>query len=133
MIAIGLTGCKKEGCTDPDAINQCEDCKKSDGSCLFEGRYVFWKNQSTANFLTGDGAVTLYYYVDSKLVGSEGAGVYWTGTPDCGQNGSISVTKELGTSKSKSFFYEVKDQTGFVYYSGNIEFKANTCIGLQLN
>lgn len=34
--AITTTSCKKEGCTDPSAINYSEEAKKDDGSCEYE-------------------------------------------------------------------------------------------------
>lgn len=38
MVAVGLMAmsCKKEGCTDPEAINYNEEAKKDDGSCEYE-------------------------------------------------------------------------------------------------
>jgi hypothetical protein len=37
VTALALfTGCKKEGCNDPDATNYNADAGKDDGSCLFE-------------------------------------------------------------------------------------------------
>lgn len=35
-LAIGLTSCKKEGCTDETATNYNADAKKDDGSCIYE-------------------------------------------------------------------------------------------------
>ena len=34
-LAISAVSCRKEGCTDPNAINYNEDAKKDDGSCTF--------------------------------------------------------------------------------------------------
>lgn len=38
MLAVGVmtVSCKKEGCTDPEAINYSEEAKKDDGSCEYE-------------------------------------------------------------------------------------------------
>lgn len=134
VIALGsvftFSSCGKKGCVDVDAKNYCDECKKEDGSCTYEGKIVFWNNQSTSTFLVGDGAVTLTYYVDGSLVGSSAASVYWSGAPNCGQ--SVSVTKDLGKNKSKTSTYSVKDQTGFEYYSGSVTFSANTCTSYQL-
>src|SRR5688572_4667468 len=38
FLALGsviLTGCKKEGCTDPTALNYNEEAKKDDGTCTY--------------------------------------------------------------------------------------------------
>lgn len=35
-LSIGLASCKKEGCTDPTAVNYDEKAKKDDNSCIYE-------------------------------------------------------------------------------------------------
>jgi hypothetical protein len=35
FLTIGMTGCKKEGCTDPLSTNYDPDAKKDDGSCIY--------------------------------------------------------------------------------------------------
>jgi hypothetical protein len=129
---IALAGCKTEGCIDPDATNFNADADKDDGSCGFEGSAVFWYGASTSDFLFDDGAVTLTFYVDGNIVGSTAADVFWTAEPNCGQNGSISVTIDLGNAKNKSFTYSVEDQDGWVYWSGVQNFTANTCEAVEL-
>jgi len=130
---LTLTSCKKEGCTDLDATNYSSSAKTNDGSCSFEGNIVLWFGESTSNFLTSDGAQSLTYYVDGQVVGSEAANIFWTAEPDCGQNSSITVTKNLGNAKNMSYTYSVVDQTGHEYYSGVLNFTANTCTALELN
>jgi hypothetical protein len=129
---ITFVGCSKEGCTDPDSINYNADAKKDDGSCQYEGKEVFWYSQATSDALLADGATALTYYVDGQVVGSSAASVYWTGAPDCDQSGSISVKKSLGSDKTKTYTYSVKDQTGFEYWSGVTNYTANTCVATQL-
>lgn len=131
-LVFTTTGCKKKGCTDTDAENYCEKCK-DDGSCQFKGQIVFWYNKATADSLLADGATALTYYVDGAVAGSSAASVYWTGAPNCDQSGSVTVTKDLGNVKNKSYSYSVKDQTGFQYWSKSAEnFTANTCTAIQL-
>ena len=124
--------CKKEGCTDIDATNYSSEAKKDNGSCTFEGRHVIWYGESTANSLELDGATTLTYYVDGQIAGSGAANIFWTGAPDCGQDGSITITKSLGGVKTQSYSYSVVDQTGWEYWSGILNFNANTCTSLEL-
>ena len=54
LIFSMLLSCAKEGCTDPDAENYNSSATKSDGSCTFQGRVVFWYNEATSN--------SLYYF-----------------------------------------------------------------------
>jgi len=127
-----ITSCAKEGCTDIDATNYYADAKKDDGSCQYEGNVVIWYGETASIGLVADGAVTLTFYVDGQIVGSTAANVYWTGSPDCGQNGSITVTKDLGNAKNLSYTYSVVDQTGWEYWSGVLNFTANTCTSQEL-
>ena len=133
IIGLGVVSCKKEGCLDADATNFSAEAKKDDGSCTFEGSNVFWYNEAIADFLIADDAVSLTYYVDDILIGSSAAGVFWTSAPDCGQDASITITKNLGNVKTQSYTYKVIDQTGFVYWNGTLNFNANTCFKIELN
>jgi len=135
IFAISLTAlssCKKEGCIDADATNYNADAKKDDGTCSYEGNVVIWYGETAANALVADGATSLTYYVDGAIVGSSAANIYWTGAPDCGANASITVTEDLGGVKTQSIQYSVKDQTGFEYWTGNLNFNANECKAVEL-
>lgn len=128
-----MTSCKKEGCTDPDSTTYNADAKKDDGTCNFQGEVVFWYGQTESNLLVNDGATTLTFYVDGEIVGSTATSVYWTASPTCGSNASITVTKNLGGVKTQSYSYRVEDQTGWEYYNGTLNFNANSCFALELN
>ena len=130
--AATLSGCKKGGCIDHSSYTYDSSAKKDDGTCLYEGQAVIWYGETTSTELQNDGAETLTYYVDGQVVGSTAASVYWTASPVCGQNGSITITKDLGNVKNKSYTYSVKDQTGLEYWSGVLNFTANTCEANEL-
>jgi hypothetical protein len=127
-----FTSCQKEGCTDSSSKNFNADAKKDDGTCQYEGKVVLWYGKVTSTNLQDDGAVTLTYYVDEQVVGSSATSVYWTSRPECGQNGSVTITKDLGGVKNKSYTYSVKDQTGHEYWKGVVNFTANTCESTEL-
>ncbi len=132
IAGILFTGCKKEGCTDGDATNFSEEADEDDGTCKYEGEVIFWYGKATSEFLVGDGAQTLTYYVDNAIVGSTAATVFDTAEPACGQNGSITVTRDLGSEKSQTATYSIKDQTDHEYYKGSVTFAANTCEATEL-
>jgi hypothetical protein len=138
-LIIGLSStnsCKKDnrirGCTDRDSETYSPTAEEDDGSCLYVGDIVFWYSQVASEGLIGDGATALTFYLNGQVVGSSAASVYWTSAPDCGQNGSISVTEDLGNVKTHAFSLVVKDQTGFEYWTATVNIDGNTCTQYQL-
>jgi len=117
---------------DKDSINYSSSATSDDGTCRYEGDVVVWYGQYTASQLVNDGASTLTYYLNGSIVGSTAASIYWTSRPNCGANASITITKDLGGSKGKSYLFSVKDQRGNEYWSGVLNFSANTCESLEL-
>ena len=67
------------------------------------------------------------------MVGTQDINSYWTVTSDNGQSGSITVTKDLGSDKTKSFSYSVVDDLGDEIWEGNLEFTRKTYWGHELN
>lgn len=128
--------CKKDdkikGCMDKDSKNYSATAQKDDGSCLFEGQVVLWYDQTASAGLISDGATSLTFYVNGEVIGSSATSVYWTVAPVCGQNGSITVIKDLGNVKTQSYSLSVKDQTGFEYWGASLNFDANTCLQFHL-
>jgi hypothetical protein len=127
-----LSGCKKEGCTDNTAKNFDPKAKKSNNTCQFESSVVFWYGKDVANSAKLSGITSFRFYVDNELIGSTASDVYWTGAPDCGQNGSMTATKDLGGSKSKAFEYSVRDQLNVERWKGVINFEAGVCLTQEL-
>jgi hypothetical protein len=129
---VALSGCKQEGCTNPDAVNYSSDADTDDGSCTYEGEVVFWYGAAASQMVIDYYGKSLEFYVDGQLVGSTAAAVYWNGAPDCGQNGSITVTKDLGSVPTRAATYEVYDEDGYMWWSGIVNFDANTCTSFEL-
>ena len=136
MLALLMfsASCKKEekGCTDPDATNLCTTCDSDDGSCEYSGNLVFWYGQSASTEITGDGVVSLTYYLDGQVVGSQAASVFFVSAPDCDNGAATVITRNLGSNKSKTFVYRVADQSGTTLWEGNVNITANNCLALEL-
>ena len=121
------------GCMDKESLNYDPLAQKDDGSCQFEGQVVIWYNQAASDGLIGDGATSLIFYINGEIVGSSSTSVYWPGAPTCGQNGSITVTQDLGNVKTKAYALSVKDQSGFEYWTATLNIISNTCLAMELS
>jgi hypothetical protein len=139
LLIIGLSStnsCKKDnkikGCMDKDSKTYSPSAQEDDGSCLYEGHIVFWYDQAASTGLIGDGATALTFYLNNQVIGSSATSVFWTAAPDCGQNGSITVTEDLGNVKTHAYSLSVKDQTGFEYWTVTVNVDANTCTQFKL-
>jgi hypothetical protein len=133
VTAVCLPGCKKnEGCTDIDAANYDDGAESDNGTCRYSGQLVFWFGEETSSDMVDNGVNTLTYYVDGDVVGSDASSVFWTGAPDCGQGGSISVKMDLGDDKSRTYSYYVEGQSGFEHWSGLVTFEAQHCQTIEL-
>ncbi len=132
LILIGSCDNKVRGCTDPDSINFNEFAEKNDGSCLYEGDAVIWYDEVASAGLTDDGATALTFYLDGEVIGSSATSVYWEDAPDCGENGSISVSVDMGNNKTRNYTLSVKDQDNFEYWNTTLPFEANTCMAIGL-
>ncbi len=129
--ALTLTSCKKEGCTDSAATNYSSSSKTDDGTCSYTATTTFWYGESTSLDLVADGATKLTVYVDYEKVGETDANIYWTGAPECGASGAITVTTTL-IDPNETHVYSVEDQDGIEYWKGTIDLSANTCLNTEL-
>lgn len=127
-----LCSCKKEGCTDSSATNFDAEARKNNNSCTYQGEAVFWFGRETSENLQLNAVTSLKYYVDDQLEGSSASDVYFSGAPACGQNGSISVTRDLGGEKRDSHSYRVEDQLGRIIWQGNLDLEGGVCLKQEL-
>lgn len=133
LCIVALQSCRpEEGCTNKDATNYSPDAEKDNGSCKYKGEIVFWYDATTSANLIDYDSMSLKFYVDGNLVGSTASSVFWGSAPACGQNSTITVTKDLGSDKSKSANYFVKDEYDEILWEGTVTFEANTCSKYRL-
>ena len=131
-ISVLAAGCSKEGCTDANAVNYDPSADTFDGSCQYEGQVVFWYGEDVSSELQYIYSTSLNFYIDGQIVGSTATSQFWTAAPDCGDNASITITKDLGNATSLASTYEVIDNYGDVVWTGTVNFVANTCLQLEL-
>ena len=83
--------------------------------------------------MVNDGATALTFYLNGEVIGSSAASVFWPKAPNCGDDGSITVTEDLGKNKTQAFTLIVKDQDNFEYWNTKITIEGNSCLALKLN
>ncbi|WP_306643985.1 hypothetical protein [Sanyastnella coralliicola] len=132
VVVLALASCKQEGCRDMDAVNFDPAVDEDDGSCLFEGKVVFWYDEDVTFPLLADGAEVLTFYVDDAVIGTHIASEFWESAPGCGEEGSLSMTKYLGDEPYATCLYEVIDQDGFIRWTGEFGFSKGECVSFEL-
>ena len=126
------TGCKKEGCTDPDSINYDSEAKKDDGSCEYEATVQFWYDEEFSNYLLEIGDTIILIYFDNELIGSYDLTEYYDSAPECGL-ADVYKTKYLGNSKTKDYNYKITDYDGNEILGGTVLLDASTpCLQIKL-
>lgn len=96
------------------------------------GDVVFWYTESTAQSLQYGGVSSLTIYVDNEVIGTYSTNLYAAKIPECGSQGSVSVSKDLDKNKSKSFTYTVRDNFNNILWDGSINIESETCLNIEL-
>lgn len=118
LVAVAFSVLAMVGCSEEEVNN--------------EASVVFWYGQSVSEELLAAEVLELKLYVDGQQIGTYEPDFYWTSSPDCGDNGSVTVTKQLGSSIKKDFSYRIVDDTDFEIWSGTVTFDALACTAIEL-
>ena len=134
-ILMVYTGCQKtkiRGCKTAYAVNYKSNAEEDDGSCRYDAKLIIWQGSATASEWVSLGVTTLKFYVYGQFIGSCAASSYYSAKPNCSPSGLASVTKDLGSSSSKSYNYTIKDETNDELFSSSITLDARDCTTLEL-
>lgn len=126
-----LSSCNRTGCTDFKALNYDSKAKK-DCCCEYEASVVIWFNEATSLNLSDDFINSLTYYIDGKLIGSSDLS-YWNSSPDCGQNGSITYTRNLASYKTQTAELTVFDDFNDLIFESTINLNGGSCESILLS
>lgn len=133
FFGLFISSCGKKGCTDSQATNYCEKCKRNDGSCVYQSQCIFWHNKATNDSLIAHGKTYLFYAVNGIIIKQ-----YFIQTsvsnspPECKTIGMATTERSLKNDGSHMEYYEIIDNSSNVLWNGYIDFNANSpCIILQ--
>lgn len=131
FLIVVIMGCKKEGCTDKEAVNYTADAKKDDGTCTYQTRVSFWFKESMSNTLIWGGVEILTMYFDDVAQGTIDP-ANWTPGPDCGGD-DFNLDLNMGSEKSKTISWTARDQFGNLHSFGTFTIGPNDCMSIELN
>jgi hypothetical protein len=105
---------------------------KKDCCCLYETSLVIWFDEQTIQNLEADFISNLTYYIDGKLIGSSDLS-HWNSSPDCGQNGSITYTRNLASYKTQTAELTVFDDFNDLIFESTINLNGGSCESILLS
>jgi hypothetical protein len=115
LIGIGLSSCKKMGCTDVNSMNFEKEAQKNDGSCTYEGSVGIWFDSIKAVEYFNAGVQSLTYMINGEEVGTVSSVAYGnTQSISCASPEVFLVDFSMGKAETQSFNLYVKRETGAV-------------------
>ena len=100
--------CKREGCTNENALNYESNALKDDGSCTYD-KFTFFTANKNIDF-------PLSFYLDNKFIGYIAKEGY---TNTCSSPGSEFIHITLLDGNVHDYF--IKDCNGILYNDGSIQ------------
>ncbi|MFT5821617.1 MAG: hypothetical protein ACI8ZM_002871 [Crocinitomix sp.] len=123
-----MISCKKEGCTDANAINYSEAAKENDGSCHYESTIAFWFDENKSDFYQAFDVTEFRFFVEDELVGTADINDFLVSAPTCGDSATVTYTRSLNLSKYGEFDYEITDQHDGPIQYGYWNASGNGCV-----
>ena len=116
------------------AISSLSSCSQNFLEVGDRYKVVFWFNEETSRQLLDDGADSLTFYINynNAVIKTSVDDVFWTTAPSCDDSTALSFTIDL-LSKESNIYFNVKDQTGFEYYSSRFQLLPhNSCNAIKI-
>lgn len=134
LLLLLLAGCllsacsKVPGCMDPDGANYDPLAEEDNGLCNYMGGAAFWHNEASAQSMIDDGITQIEFYVDGVFMDQVTPFTHWDTPPSCQSDIAFTIENYgLGSAKSKTFSYVVRDQDDNLIGSGNFTIYGNRC------
>ena len=134
IVALSLSSCNKtvQGCTDENAENYNFEANEDVGTCSFRGSAVFYHNSQTSQNLINAGVTSVKLYVDGNFMDLMSPNVGFPFVPSCDHPDAMLMSNYgIGSIKSKSFVYSIRDQNQVVLASGTFEITGNQCNAIE--
>ena len=114
-----LSSCaKKEGCTDPTALNYDSSAEDDNGTCTYKGSAIFWNDVASG---LGNVAVQMADGTTGVITAD------YTSAPDCGESSCFTYTAEPGT-----YSFSAAEVGGTATWNGSVTITSNGCVSYRL-
>ena len=97
VVAFAFTGCKREGCTESNALNYDSEAKKNDGTCSFSNVTFYTWTETYFETAGPFDVVKIDVSVDGVPIGTiDPVVVYFFGPGNCNSSGTVSYQLQNG-------------------------------------
>ncbi|MCB9195174.1 MAG: hypothetical protein H6598_03030 [Flavobacteriales bacterium] len=129
--AVLIFGCKRKGCTDPNATNYEAHSKDDDGSCTYSATLSFWYDSITSVNFESQGIDMIEVFVENESFFHTTTNTFLDSEPDCSHPDIFKFGIEV-LGQSQNVNYSVKNQNGIEIINATTTVKADSCLSVQL-